>query len=158
MIKLTPMTPAHLEQVITLSVADEQLPYVGTVEQVLLNADDKVHPHLVLDSDKVVGIFLIDTTYSCVYEFAPAGSLGFRAFLIDINCQGRGYGSAAMSVLGSYLAQQYPQYDAVYLTVNCKNPAAYRCYLNNGFVDNGELYLGGAAGPQYIMSLQLSEG
>lgn len=80
MIKLTPMTPSHLEQVITLSVADEQLPYVGTVEQVLLNADDKVHPHLVMDDDKVVGIFLIDTTYSLVYDFAPSGSLGFRAF------------------------------------------------------------------------------
>ncbi|OAJ95751.1 GNAT family N-acetyltransferase [Vibrio bivalvicida] len=155
MITLTPMTPAYLEQVMTLSIAEDQLPYVGTIEEVLLNADDKVHPHLVLADDNVVGIFLIDTMYSGGYDFAPRRALGFRAFLVDITCQGKGYGSATTAELGSYLAQQYPNFNTVYLTVNCKNPVAYRCYLNNGFSDSGELYLGGAAGPQHIMLMEL---
>ncbi len=145
------MSAEYLEQVAALSIADHQRPFVGTIEEVLANADDKVHPHLVLTGNRVVGIFLIDTSYSVHYDFCPPNTLGFRAFLIDIKCQGLGYGSAVIAQLTDYLSQYYPHYCAVYLTVNCKNPVAYRCYLNNGFSDAGELYLGGAAGPQHIM-------
>ncbi|KJY81752.1 acetyltransferase [Vibrio galatheae] len=155
MIKLTPMLPKYLEQVMTLSIADEQLAYVGTIEEVLVNADDKVHPHLVLADEQVVGIFLIDTIYSDRYDFAPSECLGFRAFLIDIKYQGLGYGKAVIAQLKSYLNHQYQQNDMVYLTVNCKNPVAYQCYLNNGFADLGELFNGGAAGPQHIMLMKI---
>lgn len=151
MIELTPMNERYLEQVLTLSIAEEQLPYVGTIEEVLLNADSNVHPHLVIAQGNPVGIFLIDTTYCQQYDFAPKQALGFRAFLIDQNSQGKGYGSAVIAQLSDYLTQHYAAFRQVYLTVNCKNASAYRCYLNNGFIDSGELYLGGAAGPQHIM-------
>lgn len=155
MIQLTPMTPDYLEKVVTLSVAQEQLPYVGTIEEVLLNADDKVHPHLVLAEGEVVGIFLIDTTYSDNYDFCPVDGLGFRAFLIDSRQQGKGYGSGTMAELATYLSQHYSGFSTVYLTVNCKNHIAYQCYLKNGFQDDKQLYLGGAAGPQHILSMAL---
>ncbi|MEF1291371.1 GNAT family N-acetyltransferase [Vibrio sp. M260118] len=156
MITLTPMTPEYLDQVISLSIAEEQLPFVGTIEEVLANADDEVHPHLVLADGHVVGIFLIDTTYSVHYDFCSPNTLGFRAFLVDIKCQGLGYGSAVIAQLTDYLAPHYSNYNTVYLTVNCENPVAYKCYLNNGFIDSGDVYLGGAAGPQHIMLKSLT--
>lgn len=151
MLKITPMTPSHLEQVVALCVEPDQLPFVGTVEEVLLNADDNVHPHLVIVDERVVGIFLIDTLYSAQYRFAHTGSLGFRAFLIDAGEQGKGYGRDTIKNLEDYLRCHYPDHGAIYLTVNCKNLAAKQCYLKYGFKDQGELYHGGAAGPQHIM-------
>ncbi|GAM64435.1 histone acetyltransferase HPA2 [Vibrio ishigakensis] len=53
--------------------------------------------------------------------------------------------------LPRFLQETYSDYHAVYLTVNCKNPAAFQCYLKAGFVDTEELYLGGDAGPQHVM-------
>jgi len=158
MITLTPMTPDHLAQVVELSVATEQLPFVGTIEEVLLNADDKVHPHLVLNEQQVVGIFLIDTQYHLAYPFADASSLGFRAFLIDKDQQGKGYAQQALKQLNSYLGLHYPSFNRVFLTVNCRNAPAYRCYLKVGFIDTEEQYLGGVAGPQHIMRLSLVNG
>ncbi|NVD08019.1 GNAT family N-acetyltransferase [Vibrio sp. JPW-9-11-11] len=157
MITLTPMIPSHLEQVMTLSVAEEQRPFVGTIDEVLLNADDKVHPHLVMKDQCVVGIFLIDTQYFQLYPFADPTSLGFRAFLIDEAQQGFGYGQQALGQLAEYLARHYPDSERVFLTVNCRNALAYHCYIKVGFVDSPEKYLGGAAGPQHIMSLALKE-
>lgn len=153
MIQLAPMQVSDLERVMTLSIKKEQLPYVGTIEEVLLNADDNVHPHLVWAEGEVVGIFLIDTIYGRNYDFSPSDALGFRAFLIDSRHQGKGFAGRAMAQLAGYLANNYPDYTAVYLTVNCKNTVAYQCYLNYGFQDLKQLYLGGAAGPQHVMSM-----
>jgi RimJ/RimL family protein N-acetyltransferase len=155
MVKLTPLRTELLEDVIKLSVEEQQLPYVGTIDEVLINADENTHPHIVLNDDQVIGIFLIDRLYSQSYEFADSGSLGFRAFLIDQHQQSQGYGGKVMGQLRDYLAQHYPSYHSIYLTVNCKNVGAYQCYVKNGFRDTDECYLGGAAGPQHIMLMKL---
>lgn len=155
MVKLAPLNTELLEQVIQLSVAEQQLPYIGTIDEVLINADEHTHPHIVLKDELVIGIFLIDMLYPQSYEFAEDGSLGFRAFLIDQHQQGQGYGGKVMGQLRGYLAQHYPSHHSIYLTVNCKNTSAYQCYVKNGFVDTNEYYLGGAAGPQHIMLMKL---
>jgi len=155
MIKLAPLKTDFLKDVTKLSVAEQQLPYVGTIDEVLINADENTHPHIVLVGEQVIGIFLIDMLYGQSYEFAELGSLGFRAFLIDQHQQGKGYGAQVMSQLREYLTMHYPNHHSIYLTVNCKNTHAYRCYANNGFHDTNEFYMGGAAGPQHIMLMKL---
>jgi hypothetical protein len=45
----------------------------------------------------------------------------------------------------------YEKYRSIYLTVNCKNFIAFSCYQKGGFEYTNEKYLGGAAGPQFIM-------
>ncbi len=156
MISLQPMSSQHLNQVSELHVAEEQLKFVGTMEEILVNVDNKVHPHVMVnESDKVVGFFLVDTTYGEQYDFAVCGALGLRAFFVDTRYQGSGYGKQAVAALHSYLQKCYERFEFIYLTVNCKNPGAYRCYELNGFKDNGELYHGGPAGPQHIMKMSL---
>ncbi|WP_070967005.1 GNAT family N-acetyltransferase [Vibrio sonorensis] len=156
MVTLTPLTSDYSEQVAKLEVHDDQLPYVGTINEILAVVNNDVHPHLILSGGEVVGFFLIDTTYWCNYSFCDGESLGLRAFFIDKRAQGRGLGKAAVKSLAQYLSRQYSGFEKIYLTVNCKNPAAYSAYLKAGFNDTEELYRGGPAGPQHIMLLGLS--
>lgn len=156
MLILHPMQPRHLAEVAELQVAHQQVRFVGTIEEIMVNIDDLIHPHVMLFNDHVIGFFLIDTTYSQHYPFAKLGSLGIRAFFVSERFQGRGLGKQAAQQMTSYLSVHYPQYDTAYLTVNCQNPGAKHCYESGGFYDTGELYFGGDAGPQHIMVVNIS--
>ncbi len=105
--------------------------------------------------ERVVGIFVIDTAYSSKYDFCPKGAVGLGTFFIDHQYQGKGYGKSTVVALKPYLLEHYPQFRRLYLTVNCQNKSAYHCYFSNGFTDTGELYLGGEAGPQHIMFIEI---
>ncbi len=153
-IKIEKFSEEYVEQVLALKVSDEQLKFVGTVQEIFENMPETGHKHVVLVGDEVVGLFVIDTVYSENYDFCSEGALGLRAFFIDSRHQGKGYGKSSVAALKLYLQQAYSQYRKIYLTVNCKNPSAYRCYLKYGFTDTDDLYLGGAAGPQYIMLME----
>jgi RimJ/RimL family protein N-acetyltransferase len=41
----------------------------------------------------------------------------------------------------------------VVLSVNVANPVAIHTYLRAGFTDRGELFHGGAEGPQHVLEL-----
>lgn len=75
-------------------------------------------------------------------------------FLIDNAQQGKGGARRARQMLRPYLEQHH---DAQHCrpTVNTVNPAARKAYLAGGFVDTGEVYLGGGFGPQHNMRLPL---
>ncbi|WP_428773360.1 GNAT family N-acetyltransferase [Vibrio sp.] len=154
MVQLSPLLQDHAEQISKLGVADSQLPYVGTTEEILATVSLDVQPHVICLDGEVVGMFLVDTCYSADYEFCRHPALGFRAFFVDHQFQGQGVAKAALKLLPEYLAERYRDFHQVYLTVNCKNPAAYNCYLKAGFEDTGDHYHGGAAGPQHIMYRQ----
>ncbi len=155
MIKLEKLNSIYLDDVLLLKVSAEQLKYVGKIANILDKVDSKVHPYIIKSNDKIVGFFLIDTTYSLDYGFADAGSLGLRAYFIGSKFQGKGYGKKAVKLLPKYLKENYPNYSKIYLTVNCKNKSAKHCYADAGFIDTNELCHGGDAGPQYIMKIEL---
>ena len=60
-----------------------------------------------------------------------------------------------MEALPGAMTAAYPHADGIGLTVNCKNLHAYKLYELGGFIDTGELYLGGRSGPQHIMRRKL---
>ncbi len=153
MVKIRRLKNSDLEQVIELSVNEDQLKYVGTIEALLEEASDTWHFHVITDGETVVGFFNIDIDYSHNYAFAKPNELGLRAFFIDSSHQGKGYGKSAIAALLTHLQRSYDQHSSIALTVNQKNLGAYKCYLNGGFEDTGELFYGGAAGPQHIMRL-----
>lgn len=95
--------------------------------------------------------FLFDAAYSEKYDFCPENSLGVRALLVDHRHQGKGIAKQAIQQFADFAKRHYPEFDALYLTVNCRNIPAYQCYLKSGFEDTNELYHGGPVGPQYIM-------
>ncbi len=151
------LSTEHAEQLSQLEVEAEQLPFVGTLAEILANVSEWVHPHVIVSGNQVVGFFLIDTQYSQVYTFANEDQLGLRAFFIDRRQQGKGIGKLAIGQLSEYLQHNYPYANQLYLTVNCKNPAAKAVYQKAGFDTLEALFHGGAAGPQHIMVLSLVE-
>ncbi|NMH63675.1 GNAT family N-acetyltransferase [Shewanella salipaludis] len=151
MVEIEQLTNSHLESVNNIRLTEEQVKFAGTAAEFLLDGSETTHLHVIKSNDVIVGFFKLDTAYPANYRFCPEGSLGLRAFAIDKNQQGKGIGTAAVKALFSYLKTHYSNYGSIYLTVNCKNPGAVACYQKGGFEDTNEQYLGGAAGPQYIM-------
>ncbi len=138
-----------------ITVSEDQQRFIGTINDILENIPATSHYHVIEDDEEIVGIFNLDTAYSVNYDFTMENELGLRAFIIDQKKQNRGYGKAAVMALKGYIKKEYPGHSSVSLTVNCKNPNAYRCYLSGGFQNTGELYNGGLAGPQYIMRMKI---
>lgn len=121
----------------------------------VLAADPDREGHVILADGTPAGFFAIDRDYGEKYDFAAPGSIGVRMFSVDHAMQGRGIASAACRAMTAYFRAHYPGVETCWLTVNCRNPAARRVYEKGGFVDTGELYLGGGFGPQHIMRLDL---
>lgn len=154
-VKIYPYDKVYDDQLMGLSVAEEQLPYVGKVEDLLLGMVEGWTYNVICFKDEVVGFFNIDKLYSNRYEFATEEEIGFRAFFIDKRYQGKGIGSKAMKQLREYVSNNYPGWKNLVLTVNCRNEVAYKLYTKYGFEDNGELYHGGKAGPQHVLRMRL---
>ena len=155
MLTLTALEQVHGDQLAEICVSDEQIEFVGTVADILANVDYYVHPHVVMHSGNVVGCFLIDTAYQHGQTCRSHIDLGLRAFFIDQHYQGRGLGQQVIQRLPRYLNAHYHGFETLYLTVNCRNNAAYSCYKKSGFIDTDELYHGGFSGPQHVMYLML---
>ncbi|RCX01073.1 GNAT family N-acetyltransferase [Marinomonas foliarum] len=152
MVTIEKMTTQHLAEVITLGVVEAQKQFVGSIDDILKNANAQIRPHVIFAEDQIVGFFLIDTTYAEKYDFvSQSHSIGLRSFFIDKKYQGKGYAKQAILALSNYLSEAYPNHSTIYLTVNCQNPIAKGLYLKGGFEDTNTLYHGGAAGPQHIM-------
>lgn len=106
----------------------------------------------ILHGDTPVGYYRIEPNARSVarYDFAvPA--LGLRAFFIDTDWQGRGFGTLALAALIIDLAERHPRACLLVLTVNRNNHATRRLYLRAGFHDGNELYHGGRSGPQHLL-------
>ncbi|MBU2862821.1 GNAT family N-acetyltransferase [Reinekea forsetii] len=157
MIRLRKYEEADRSAVLALSVATSQVPFVGEVAE-LLQEVEGMHRFVIESQDEgIVGFFRFDTNFAKSHEFASKTELGLRSFFIDQRYQGRGFGQQACKAIYEYATQHFADYYTVVLTVNCKNPSAIHAYSKAGFIDAGELYLGGDAGPQHIMRMALNK-
>ncbi|HEY5783017.1 MAG TPA: GNAT family N-acetyltransferase [Lysobacter sp.] len=149
---------AVVHDVQALRVADDQYCYVGDTA---FNVDDSLRDPMseamaVFAAKTVVGFYRLDFSPGSVAAHElPEPGVGLRAFVIDHAHQGRGYGAAALVAAFADLRKRHPQRRLLALTVNCANHAAIALYLKAGFVDTGEIYLGGSSGPQHFMLYRL---
>jgi ribosomal protein S18 acetylase RimI-like enzyme len=156
MISIVPLQQVLLDEVMKLSVADDQIPYVGHIDELIRASFTKPDETqwVICRNNFPVGFYILDAAYARNYSFCPEGSIGLRSFFVDVNHQGKGIAKKALDhILNTY--DQCCSHDLrtaeLYLTVNCRNTLAYELYIAVGFVDTKELYLGGAAGAQHIM-------
>ncbi|MBR9841632.1 MAG: GNAT family N-acetyltransferase [Rhodobacteraceae bacterium] len=156
MITLAPLPPGRTDLVADIRLPAEQQVFADYPPDVMASAGPGRDGHMILENGTVVGFFAIDRTYADAHDFAEPDTIGLRMFSIDARAQGRGIATAACRALADYLPRHYPDASACYLTVNHRNPRAKAAYLKGGFTDTGEDYLGGGAGPQYIMRLPLA--
>ncbi|WP_264875986.1 GNAT family N-acetyltransferase [Vibrio agarivorans] len=156
MIELDTLKPKYQEKILEISLTTEQEQFASSPLAFLADKTIGVDHHVIKIEGDVVGFFKLDRYFSEQNDFAPVRSLGLKAFVIDPAFQGQGIGQRAVNALPKYVKNHYPDFNTIYLTVNCKNDAAKHCYLKGGFIDSGELYLGGPVGPQHILYQDLS--
>lgn len=136
-------------------VADDQVMFSGQPAEVMDNPEPGLDIHVIEFGEQVVGMFRIDRLYHDTYPFARPNTPGLRTFLIDQKMQRRGIATACCKQLRYYLPDHYPYAAGVFLTVNLSNPSARNVYLSGGFVDTGDQWPHGDAGPQNILRLDL---
>ncbi len=156
-ITLRPLGRGDFGIVAEIGVAPEQLKFSGSVTEAFEADEDGVDFHAIFHDGQAVGFFKIDRHYRQTVTLAEPHDLGLRAFLIDLKAQGQGIATSAVRALPAYLREMYPGASAVMLTVNKINPAAIACYLKGGFVDTGQTWLKGEAGPQHVMRMALTK-
>jgi RimJ/RimL family protein N-acetyltransferase len=149
-----PATGPLREAALRLSPRPEQEEFSGRADQTLPLAerDPARHPYVLLEAGTPVAFLVLDETPS---DADPSADLLLRGFLVDAAAQGRGVATRAVAALPEVVRRDVPAARSVVLTVNVRNPAARAVYLRGGFVDTGELYLGGSAGPQHVLRLEV---
>lgn len=148
------VTPALATAVRALRVAPEQYPFVGDVQDNLIHAQacPRSEAMAILADDAVIGFYRLDFAPNVASLNCLANAYaGLRAMMIDRGRQGHGFGTRALRACCDDLRRRHPQLRLLALNVNCANAPAIHAYRNAGFVDTGELYFGGRAGPQHLM-------
>ncbi len=156
-LRVEPVNEITRDAVLALEVLPEQIPLSGLPSETLLLAETNPCriPMAMLESDRVLGFFVLCWGEQVAHYASSENTMGFRSYLIDAREQGRGYGTAVFTMLREYLLEHHPEFTELNLTVNSKNPRAYRAYLRAGFKDSGVIYHGGAFGPQHVLSLPI---
>lgn len=156
-IHVAPITPTLAAGVRALRVTPEQYSFVGDILFNLIDAeqDPRSDAMAILAGDEVVGFYRLDYAPTIVAWKPVPASVGLRAFLIDRKHQGHGFGARAVMACCADLRRRHPERKLLALNVNCCNRSAIRAYRKAGFVDTGELYFGGKAGPQHLMLCSL---
>ena len=151
MIEIKPFTNRDENAVKRIVVPKSQVRFASTAEDFIASATETMHLYVIYYHGEIIGFFKLDIAYSEQMKFCPINTLGLRTFVISQPYQGKGIGTAVIKSILHYTAVHYARYDAIYLTVNCKNPAAKRCYEKSGFQLTGALFLEGDFGPQEVM-------
>ena len=143
-------------QVRQLTMQPQQQPFIGDLDALLQSQEPGISRHVMVQNGQAVGFFRLDTRFSTSHPFAPESALGLRSVFVGSNYQGQALAKHALQAMAAYIRHLGLPASQLYLTVNCKNDAAYQLYQRCGFVATGELYLGGGYGPQHIMYLALA--
>ncbi len=144
------------EAALRLAPYPEQEEFSGRADQTLPLAerDPARHPYVLVEDGAPVAFLVLDETPG---DVDPRADLLLRGFLVDAAAQGRGVATRAVAALPGVVRRDFPAARSVVLTVNVRNPVARAVYLRGGFVDAGELYLGGSAGPQHVLRLHVGD-
>ena len=151
MLRFEKLTENHYDALRKMELPSHQTRFSGHVADFLQHGDKGVDRHVILKNCLPVGFFKVDLTYAASHMFCPVGALGLRALAIDKRLQGQGVGTQVMKKLLPHLSRNYSHYHSVYLTVDCCNESAIRCYQKSGFEMTGLHYVTGGRDPQHVM-------
>jgi diamine N-acetyltransferase len=123
-----------------LVVTSDQVEFAGTVERAVesCKADhsDQVAGLAILKDQIVVG-FLVLKRGASAPSWADPAAATVSALRVGLSYQGQGIGSAALKVLPSWVAENWPESPLLALSVDEENHSARRAYVKAGFVDHG---------------------
>lgn len=135
----------------------EQQAFGGTPSDFVdLERDPARHVFLIYVEETLTGVgSLMTGPISAAIWPLQTPAIQLRGFVIDPKMQGRGIGTMATKEVIRLAKTIDPSATHLTLTVNQRNPGARRTYEKVGFQTLPEPYLGGPAGPQDIMFIEL---
>lgn len=153
-LRVTPADDALQAELLQLGVSHRQQAYVGHIDNLLADVAScpESESMAICLGNEAIGYYRIDPhPRSVAGRDFDVHALGLRAFFIDQRWQGQGLGTRALAALIDDLGKRHVNARLLVLNVNVSNAAATRMYQRAGFVQSGELYHGGRAGPQHLM-------
>ena len=132
MVVLKEITRENLEEVLALSVADDQKSFVSTNAESLAQAyvySDTAYPFAVYDDDTIVGFIMMG-----YYEAKEYYTLW--KFMIDKRYQNKGYGRRVLELGIRYLRDRF-NVSEIYTGVIPGNTIAKNLYKSVGFKETG---------------------
>ena len=157
--QLLPYSPHHFAALSQLHLPQEQERFTAYPAALIpaTEADSNSLGVTICEGSDVVGYFVLSAGQQRD-KFLPLPDpmgVAIRALSIDQRWQGRGIGSAAMSLLSNFASdptfqRYFPNANHFLLVVNQQNPRAKRVYEKAGFEVSSERD-GGKHGSQWIM-------
>ena len=132
MVQLKEITKDNLDEVMSLSVADNQKSFVSTPAESLAQAyvyKNTAFPFAIYAEDKVVGFIMLG-----YYEVRNQYTLW--KFLIDKRFQNKGFGKEALKQGIVYLKERFHAKE-IYTGVSVGNETAKHLYKSLDFVETG---------------------
>ena len=149
MIQLRAITEENFLDAFNLKLAPEQVRFVSHPIRSLAQAyvyREQCQPFGICDGDRMLGYLMV------IYDDAvPEYDLWHM--MMDVSCQGQGYGRAALKLALDYIrTKPFGPADRVTLTCHTDNIRALRLYKSMGFAETGA-----ADGEEIELSLLLRE-
>ncbi|RUL62071.1 GNAT family N-acetyltransferase [Dyella dinghuensis] len=157
-IRVMQVTPDWRPALLQLRVTAPQRDFVSDIAPSLDDAErcPGSTPMVILRNDEPIGYYRIEMHAASIAEREyDRPAVGLRSFFIDHRWQGQGLASRALAAAIDDLSTRHPHAQLLVLLVNCRNLAALRLYLRARFIDTGQLYHGGRAGPQHLLWREL---
>lgn len=132
MISLQPVTKENIDELLSLSVRDDQKTFVSTVAESLAQAyvySETAYPFAVYEDEKIVGFIMM-----AYYEAKQYYTLW--KFLIDKDYQHQGIGKEALRQGIDFLKERF-QVTEIYTGVVPENAVAKKTYASIGFKPTG---------------------
>ncbi|SFA88045.1 MULTISPECIES: GNAT family N-acetyltransferase [unclassified Bacillus (in: firmicutes)] len=149
--------PEHLDTLLQFHLPDEQKKFTGMPSDILKTTleDSERYPVVITGGDKPVGFFVLHKGVGILPFTSNKDAILLRAFSIDLNAQGQGFGKKSMQLLPAFVRENFSFINEIVLAVNMKNKAAKALYEKVGFVDRGAKREG-SIGLQHILHYDLA--
>lgn len=133
MVELKRISKENFEEVIRLSVAEDQIPFVASNVYSLAQAGvyhETAYPFAIYANDILVGFIMMG-----YYEKECQYTLW--RFMIDRKYQNKGYGKSALKLAVKYMIDNF-KVNELGTGTHCKNFVAQKLYKSIGFKETGE--------------------
>ncbi|SIO09776.1 Ribosomal protein S18 acetylase RimI [Carnobacterium alterfunditum] len=95
----------------------------------------KKYPILILDKDKMVGFFILQTGESILNYTSNPHAILLKDHSVDKRYQKRGYGKLSMEKLPEFIKKHFSSINEVILLIDYDNIGGQMMYLKSGFKD-----------------------
>lgn len=150
-VELQRYKPEFLKSLKEFELPKEKAQFTAFPTDMLEKLTDGQYPIIIVSNHEPVGFFLLNSTKKVKEYTDNPNALLLTALSINHSKQGMGFAKKGMSLLKSFVDQEFAEYNEIVLAVNHKNIPAQKLYEKVGFSDTGRRKMG-RIGEQFILN------